>query len=344
MIPPRLTPLAEPQLHGPVVVDYDGEAADPSSVIFAPDPVEWGAVQTVVRVSERKTSGLAKFAFWVFSSLFLLLITTSAWRFVTDLFAANTGLGWVAFALFTLALGVVLVLALAEVLTFSRMARIDRIRTEADMAYAANDRAKAKQVVAKLIALYTSRPELAWAIADLKQREPEVFDGDALLVLAQEKLMTTLDQRALREIEAAARQVATITAFVPLALADVATALYVNNKLIRKLSLIYGGRSGSLGSIRLMRRVFSALLGAGAIALADDLIGSAASGGILSKLSRRFGEGVVNGALTARVGIAAMELSRPLPFLALAKPNTTATVTRALAGLFGQKDVKSDEV
>jgi putative membrane protein len=144
----------------------------------------------------------------------------------------------------------------------------------------------------------------------------------------------------LAEVEAAARQVATVTAFVPMALADVATALYSNLKLIRRLSEIYGGRSGSFGSLRLMRRVFSALLGAGAIALADDLIGSVASGGILAKLSRRFGEGVVNGALTARVGLAAMELSRPLPFVALPKPGTSATTTRALAGLFGRSEAK----
>ena len=96
-----------------------------------------------------------------------------------------------------------------------------------------------------------------------------------------------------------------------------------------------------IGSLRLMRRVVAALLGAGAIALADDLIGSVTSGGILSKLSRRFGEGVVNGALTARVGLAAMELSRPLPFHALPKPGTSATTTRALAGLFGRAETEA---
>ena len=90
-----------------------------------------------------------------------------------------------------------------------------------------------------------------------------------------------------------------------------------------------------------LRRVVAALLGAGAIALADDLIGSVTSGGILSKLSRRFGEGVVNGALTARVGLAAMELSRPLPFHALPKPGTSATTTRALAGLFGRAETEA---
>ena len=76
------------------------------------------------------------------------------------------------------------------------------------------------------------------------------------------------------------------------------------------------------------------------VALADDLISSFAGGGIASKLSRRFGEGVVNGALTARIGIAAMELCRPLPFRAAARPSASALVARALAGMIprGGKD------
>jgi putative membrane protein len=45
---------------------------------------------------------------------------------------------------------------------------------------------------------------------------------------------------------------------------------------------------------------------------------------------------VVNGALTARVGIAAIEVCRPLPFRAAARPSVTALVSRALAGLFGR--------
>ena len=110
-------------------------------------------------------------------------------------------------------------------------------------------------------------------------------------------------------------------------------ALFANLRMIRQIAQIYGGRSGSFGSLRLLRRVFAALLGAGALALTDDLVGSVAGGGVISKLSRRLGEGVVNGALTARVGVAAMELCRPLPFVALEKPGVSGLVSRALAGL-----------
>ena len=68
----------------------------------------------------------------------------------------------------------------------------------------------------------------------------------------------------------------------------------------------------------------------------DDLIGSVSGGGLLSKISRRFGEGVVNGALTARVGVAAMEVCRPLPFSQKTRPSVSKLVSRALTGLFGK--------
>ena len=42
--------------------------------------------------------------------------------------------------------------------------------------------------------------------------------------------------------------------------------------------------------------------------------------GIAAKLSQRLGEGVLNGLLTARLGLAAIDVTRPLPFTALPRP------------------------
>jgi hypothetical protein len=114
-----------------------------------------------------------------------------------------------------------------------------------------------------------------------------------------------------------------------------AAALTANLRMIRRIAEVYGGRSGMLGSWRLTRTVFTHLIATGAVAIGDDMIGSIAGGGVLSKVSRRFGEGVINGALTARVGIAAMEVCRPFPFHTTKKPTVTALGRRALTGLFG---------
>lgn len=320
-------------LRGPFVLEREAEV-DPSLAEAVPDLPDGRAMQAVAALAARKGSGFGRLAGWVFGSLFSFVLTVAAWNFVTGLFAANPVLGWVGFLLLMAALAVALVLALGEVAAFARLARLDRIR---QAAVAVVDMAAARVVTGQVVALYAGRDDTSWGRARFAEAAGDVMDADALVALAEVEIVAPLDARALAEVEAAARQVATVTALVPLALADVATALVANLRMIRRVAEIYGGRSGSLGSWRLLRRVFLSLVATGAVALTDDLIGSFAGGGILSKLSRRFGEGVVNGALTARVGLAAVDLCRPLPWVRQRKPGVSATVSRALAGLWGRE-------
>jgi putative membrane protein len=321
-----------PRLKGPLIEERAAEV-DPAQAPAVPDLVGGAAMQGVERLVTRRGSAFGRLAAWVFGSLFTFVLSVAAWNFVTGLFAANPVLGWVAFVLLMAAVAVALVVVLAELSAFARLARLDRIRAEAVEAV---DVKAARAVVAQVVRLYADRPETAAGLARLADRQAEVMDADALLLLAEAEVLAPLDAAAQAQVEAAARRVATVTALVPLALADVATALVMNITMIRAVAEIYGGRSGSLGSWRLLRRVFVSLLATGAVALGDDLLGSFAGGGVLSKLSRRFGEGVVNGALTARVGLAAMDLCRPLPWVAQKRPGVSVTVSRALAGLFGR--------
>jgi putative membrane protein len=328
----------------PVMVEMDDlDHADPGTAGFVPDEVPLGrGMQTAAALVAARPSGFARFVRWVFGSLFALIVSTALYDYVTGLFAQNTVLGWVAFVLTGLAVAILLVLALQEVAAYARLRRLDGVRVEAETARAKGDLPAARSIVATLTGIYAGRAETAWGKARLAERQAEMFDADALIHLAEAELMAPLDRAALAEVEAAARQVAIVTALVPLALADVATALYANLRMTRRLSQIYGGKSGPLGTFRLMRRVFAAVLGAGALALTDDLIGSVAGGGVLSKLSRRFGEGVVNAGLTVRVGIAAMEVCRPLAFVALPRPKVSATVARALSGVLLPGEPKGD--
>ncbi|MGR3433279.1 MAG: DUF697 domain-containing protein, partial [Shimia sp.] len=112
-----------------------------------------------------------------------------------------------------------------------------------------------------------------------------MFEAGDLLALAEREVLAPLDAAALREVEAAARQVATITALVPLALADVVGAFTANLRMIRRVAEVYGGRSGALGAWRLARAVFTHLVATGAVAVGDDLIGSVAGGSLLSRVS-----------------------------------------------------------
>ncbi|MEM9474535.1 MAG: TIGR01620 family protein [Pseudomonadota bacterium] len=295
------------------------------------------AMQTMATLTARQPSALARWFWRLLSALLVFALSVWAYDFVMGLVARNPILGYAALGLTGLFLITCLAIILREWSALARLARLDKIHTAAEAARTSGDMAAARQVTDQIAALYAGRDDLRWGLDRVKARGAEVVDADTLFGLVEADLMAPLDAAATREVEAAARQVATVTALVPIALADVVAALTANLRMIRRIAEIYGGRGGTLGAWRLTRAVLSHLVATGAVAIGDDLIGSVAGGGVLSKISRRFGEGLINGALTARVGVAAMEVSRPLPFGKDRRPSVTAVVKRALAGLFTQK-------
>lgn len=303
-------------------------------------PVPTGrAMQTLAHLGARRGSKLTRL-FW--SSLVALLgflASVAAWNFVMGLISSNPVLGWVAAGLAGLFCLALLLVAGREWLALVRLKRIDGVRSEADAALATGDLKAARETRDRIVALYRARPELAAGRDAVARRGDDGFDVEAVLGVVEQNMLAPLDDAARKEVEAASRQVALVTAIVPLALADLITALTANLRMIRRIAELYGGRSGTLGNWRLTRAVMTHLVATGAVAVGDDLIGSIAGGGVLGRVSRRFGEGVINGALTARVGVAAIEVCRPLPFVTERKPSVTNLVKDALAGLLpGMKE------
>lgn len=323
---------------GPILIDLDSQdAASPDAAPAVPDAVGPAtSMQTVAMIAARKPSRLARWFWSLLVTLLGFVVSLAAYDYITGLLARSPILGLIALGLLGLFCIVLAIMALRELAAFSRLRRLDRVHQDATNAFKNNDLPAARGVIIQLNRLYKSRDDTAWGRERLAEQAGDVLDADGLLGLAENTVLAPLDAAAMREVEAAARQVATVTAIVPLALADVFTALTANLRMIRRIAEIYGGRSGTFGSWRLTRTVLTHLVATGAVAVGDDLIGSIAGGGVLSKVSRRFGEGVVNGALTARVGVAAIEVCRPLPFHAVKRPSVTSLVRRSMTGLFGQ--------
>lgn len=332
--------------NGPVLIELEDQPAPevaeaaPVPEMHAPAPTGQ-AMQVAAQLAARKPSRLTRW-FWSLVGLFLgAAVSMAAWDFATGLVARNVYLGWAVTGIGAAALMLALLIVLKELAGLARLKRVDGLKARADSAVLSHEMGQARGIVDELLRFYGGREDLAWGRDSLRKQRDEVLDADALVTLAESELMTPLDKAAQLEVEAAARQVAAVTALVPLALADVVAALTSNVRMIRRIAEIYGGRSGTLGSWRLFRAVMTHLVATGAVAAGDDLIGTIAGGGALAKLSRRFGEGIVNGALTARVGVAAMEVCRPLPFGEGRRPSVAGLVKRALTGLFSKADDQS---
>jgi len=312
------------------------ETPDQAAPVPDFDTPTGAAMQRATAIASRPKSWISRL-FWAATfSLVGLMASVAAWAFIETLLTRNLILGRLALGLVAGMLFAFLVMILRELAGFARMRRLDGFRAQIAAARSSGQRDQALKSIHGLDRLYAGREELRWARQTLREREAELLDADALLDLAEQEMMQVLDTAARAEVEIAARQVAAATAIIPMALADVMIALTRNVAMVRQIARIYGGRSGLLGSWRLLRAVATHLVATGAVAIGDDLISSVAGGGVVSKISRRFGEGIINGALTARVGIAAMEVCRPMPFEALKKPRVSSVVKAALTGMFGK--------
>jgi len=328
--------MADPRK--PVMLDPEALTSVPTPHEAPPEPelenTQNAAMQRATRAVAKPKSWISRFFWGAVFALLGMAISLAAWDFVEGLLTRNIWLGRAALALTTVVVVALIIATLRELVGFARLRKLDTLREASSTARSSSDRELALQTMARFDRMYQGRAELRWARTALKEQQADILDADALIDLTEQNLMAPLDALARLEIEAAARQVAAATALVPLALVDVLVALSSNVSMIRRIAEIYGGRAGFLGSWRLLKGVAAHLIATGAVAIGDDMIGSMVGGGALSKISRRFGEGIINGTLTARVGVAAMEICRPMPFQAIKRPSATSIVKSALVRLF----------
>lgn len=249
------------------------------------------------------------------AALVALALTASVASFVSTALARNDWIGWTATSLLAIAFVTGLVLVGREAVALIRLRKLARLRRDADTALSTQDVALERRTVAALSETLRGRRELWWHLARLQDHARDVRDPGDLLRLADREVMAPLDTAARRLVLGSAKRVSVVTAMSPMAWLAMLYVAIENLRLLRKLAALYGGRPGGLVALRLARMVLVHIVATGGVAMTDDLIGQFLGQDLLRRLSRRLGEGVFNGALTARIGTAAIAVTRPIPFL-----------------------------
>lgn len=272
--------------------------------------------------------------FWsALSGLLSLAVGLWLWNLVEDLFVHSAILGSIGLAFAGALAAAALVLIVREFRAVARQNRIAKLHVAIGEARANDDAKTAKARIGELCRLYENRPDTGRARALVLDFSKKIIDGRDLIDLAERNLVAPLDGLAQREIAAAAKRVSIVTTVSPRALLDVIFVAGQAIVLMRRISEVYGGRPGLFGFFKLARSVGAHLAITGGLAIGDSVLQQVVGHGIAARLSAKLGEGVLNGLLTARVGLSAMAVCRPMPFAAEKPPG----VTDVAPFLFGDK-------
>ncbi|WP_119268417.1 YcjF family protein [Taklimakanibacter deserti] len=269
--------------------------------------------------------------------LFVMWAGLSITSLIEELFQRSQYLGWIGLALAGLAGLAALAIILREIWGLMRLNRIEHVQADAARALNHDDAAAAKRVLAALEDIYRRRPDAAWGLKTLSEHENDVMDAKDRIRLADRDLVSGFDGEAHRIIARRSRRVTMLTAVTPAAALDILFVAAQNLRMLREIATLYGGRPSVLATFRLSRMVIGHLAVTGGLALSDSVIQHVVGKGLIGRLSARFGEGAVNGILTARIGLAARDVCRPIPQEAEAK-ETLASLTRELLNFSNEGD------
>jgi putative membrane protein len=242
------------------------------------------------------------------------LLGLEAYDFVADLFDRSVWLG----AGFAVLLGATVTGAVGlvgrELMSLRRLARAEHLRHEAERLLGSEVHGRAGPLIERIEQIYRARADLEAPLAEYRRQTSDALsDGEQLRLFAT-VVLSPLDREAYRLVRRGARDIGALTAIAPLGALDSLVVLARTMTMLRAIARLYGVRPAAASSARLLRRGLLNVLAAGVVELVSDSAVEAAGASLLSVLSAKAGQGVLNGLLAAKIGLATMQLCRPLPF------------------------------
>ncbi len=264
-------------------------------------------------------------------ALVLVVLAFDASDLLSRAFASGYAFGLGVSGLLALVVFAALWLALDEAISIRRLRRIDALRAEAERLVIADGHGSAGHFADAVSGFYRDRSDLAPAIESLHTSVNDAHNDREVIALIDRQVLAPIDQSAYNSVLRASRDTAVATALSPSAALDVVIVLWRNLKLVREVASLYGARPGRFGSWRLMRRMLANLAVAGVAEGLSHVAVEALGGSIAAAISTKLGQGMVNGLLTARVGVATMVLCRPVAFTPANRPSLGRVRTELLS-------------
>ena len=285
-----------------------------------------------IQLESLPIKGLKSF---VYSSL-ALLIAISGWEIWLTIKSALE-IHWLFAGIFIFLLTLALVLGARVLLGYLKDSEsnrvLDDIREQSARLLEGHDHGRAKDLITTLNVFYADKPQQVYFQRCMEQL-PDYSDDREVIEHIDRVFLQALDKEALRRISRFSGQTGVAVAISPWASVDMGLALWRSIKMINEVSQVYGFRPSLTHRYSLLKAVINqlALIGVSEIVLEQTLeeLGVSSLSGIASL---RFGQGVGAGIYSAKIGLAAMHVSRPIGFTEQQKPRLKSLLVPIIASI-----------
>jgi len=210
---------------------------------------------------------------------------------------------------------------------------LESIQKQASRLSDIDDFGRAKEFINELKAFYTDKPQGVYFQKCIEQL-PDYSNDREVIEHIDRVFLQPLDKEALRRVSNFSLQTSAAVAISPWASLDMLLSLWRSVKMIDEVAQVYGMRPSVMNRYKLLKQVIHQLAFVAASEMViDQLMEEFGSSTLTGIASARLGQGLGAGIYTARIGISAMKVSRPIIFSKDSQPKTKSVVAPMLARL-----------
>ncbi|USE39849.1 TIGR01620 family protein [Endozoicomonas sp. SCSIO W0465] len=167
--------------------------------------------------------------------------------------------------------------------------------------------------------LYQGKPQQV-LLEQVLSEMPDYSDDREVLSHLDVHFFQKLDHQALTRISQHSQQVALMVALSPFAAVDMLLSVWRSIRMLDEICQVYGVRPSLPARSHLLTMVLEQMALAGAAELLSDQLADFTSNRLLGMVSSQAASGVGVGIYSARIGLRALALCRPVPFADDQKP------------------------
>jgi len=252
-----------------------------------------------------------------FYGLAALLIVLVGWE-TYSVFQRALEAHWIIASSFVLLLVLISSLGIRVLRSYLRdqenIGKLDGIQKQARRLSEAHDIGNAQAFIKVLKDFYSNKPQDVYFQRCI-EKLPDYSNDREVIDHIERAFLQPLDKEAMRRISNFSLQTGAAVAASPWASLDMLLSLWRSIKMIDDVAQVYGMRPSLSNRYKLLRLVIHqlAFVGISEIVISNVMeeLGSTA---LTSMASARLGQGLGAGIYTAKIGIAAMKVSRPIEF------------------------------